>query len=75
MAWAPWIFLGLESWIWHSNRRGLFLASAAICLQILAGHIQYSFYTAVAAGTQSLVLSVAEPRRVAEPFQPLRAVI
>ena len=60
MAWAPWIFLGLESWIWHSNRRGLFLASAAICLQILAGHIQYSFYTAVAAGTQSLVLSVAE---------------
>src|SRR5271166_296474 len=69
MAWAPWIFMGLEAWIWRGNRRGLFLASAAICLQILAGHIQYFFYTAVAAGIQSLVLSVAEPvaRRRAIP--------
>ena len=69
MAWAPWIFLGLETWIWQGNRRGLFLASAAICLQILAGHVQYFFYTAVAAGIQSLVLSVAEPaaRRRAIP--------
>ena len=69
MAWAPWIFLGLETWIWQGNRRGLFLASAAICLQILAGHVQYLFYTAVAAGIQSLVVSVAEPaaRRRAIP--------
>jgi hypothetical protein len=62
MAWAPWIFLGLEGWVSGGDRRGLFLASAGICLQILAGHVQYFFYTAVAAGTQSLVLSVAEPR-------------
>ena len=69
MAWAPWIFLGLETWIWQGNRRGLFLASAAICLQILAGHVQYLFFTAVAAGIQSVVLSVAEPaaRRRAIP--------
>jgi hypothetical protein len=69
MAWAPWIFLGLEMWIWKKNRQGLFLASAAICLQILAGHVQYLFYTAVAAGIQSLVLSAAEPsaRRRAIP--------
>jgi len=69
MAWAPWIFLGLETWIWQGHRRGLFLASAAICLQILAGHIQYFFYTAVAVGIQSFVLSVAEPaaRRRAIP--------
>jgi len=69
MAWAPWIFLGLETWIWQGNRRGLFLASAAICLQILAGHVQYLFYTAVAVGIQSLVLSAAEPaaRRRAIP--------
>jgi hypothetical protein len=69
MAWAPWIFLGLEKWIWQGNRRGLFVASAAICLQILAGHVQYLFYTAVAAGIQSIVLSVAEPaaRRRAIP--------
>ncbi len=69
MAWAPWIFLGLESWIKQGHRRGLFLASAAICLQILAGHIQYFFYTAVAVGIQALVLTLAEPslRRRALP--------
>src|SRR5262249_6821252 len=69
MAWAPWIFLGLEMWTGQSNRRGHYLASAAICLQLLAGHVQYLFYTAVAAGIQSLVLSVAEPaaRRRAIP--------
>jgi hypothetical protein len=69
MAWAPWIFLGLEAWIWQGNRRGLFLASAAICLQLLAGHVQYLFFTAVAAGIQSLVVSMAEPaaRRRAIP--------
>ncbi|HUB65907.1 MAG TPA: hypothetical protein VL981_00315 [Candidatus Methylacidiphilales bacterium] len=69
MAWAPWIFLGFESWVRWSERRGLFLASAGVCLQILAGHVQYFFYTAVAAGLQALVLTVAEPavRRRALP--------
>jgi hypothetical protein len=69
MAWAPWVFLGLEMWIWQGNRRGLFLGSAAICLQILAGHVQYFFFTAVAVGIQALVLSAAEPvvRRRAIP--------
>jgi hypothetical protein len=61
MAWAPWIFLGLEAWMWRADSRGLFLANAGICLQIPAGHIQYFFYTAIAAGLQSLVLSIAEP--------------
>jgi hypothetical protein len=61
MAWAPWIFLGLETWVSGRDRRGLLLASAAICLQILAGHIQYVFYTGVAAGVQALVISLVEP--------------
>jgi len=61
MAWAPWIFLGLEKWTARRDRRGLLVAGAAICLQILAGHIQYFFYTAVAVGLQSLVLCVYEP--------------
>jgi hypothetical protein len=61
MAWAPWLFLGLESWVWTGHFRGLFLASAAICLQILAGHIQVVFYLGVAAGIQALVSSFAEP--------------
>jgi hypothetical protein len=61
MAWAPWIFLGLESWVRQGRSRGLFLASAAMCLQILAGHVQYFFYTAVAAGLEAIVLSIAHP--------------
>jgi len=69
MAWAPWIFLGLESWVQRGRRGGLFLASAGICLQILAGHVQYFFYTAVAAALQALVLTLAQPaaRRRAIP--------
>jgi hypothetical protein len=61
MAWAPWVLAGLEGW-WTSRRRaGLFQASAAICLQILAGHPQVVFLTAIAAGVFALVCSVAEP--------------
>jgi hypothetical protein len=69
MAWAPWIFLGLES-SWRSpSLRPLLLAAAAVCLQILAGHVQYVFYTAIAAGLHALVYSVADPlaRRRALP--------
>jgi hypothetical protein len=69
MAWAPWILGGLESW-WSARRRaGLFEASAAICLQILAGHVQYVYLTGIAAGLDALVWSAAEPsaRRRALP--------
>lgn len=69
MAWAPWILGGLESW--GSTRRwgGLLEASAAVCLQILAGHVQYVFITAVAGALQALAASLAEPaaRRRALP--------
>ena len=58
MAWAPWIFLGLERGA-RGDLRGWFLASAGICLQILAGHVQYVFYTAIAAGLHALVLVIA----------------
>src|SRR5260370_39968362 len=29
MAWAPWVFLGLETWIWQGNRRAPFLPTRA----------------------------------------------
>ena len=61
MAWIPWTFLGLEAWARHGGRRWLLLASATICLQILAGHVQYCFFAAVAAGIQAIVLSVSDP--------------
>ena len=61
MAWAPWIFLGFESWAMEGSRRGLLWASAGIAWQILAGHIQIFFYTAVAAGFQAIALTLANP--------------
>jgi hypothetical protein len=61
MAWIPWTFLGLETWTRHGGYRWLLLASAAICFQILAGHVQYCFFAAVAAGIQAIVLSVSDP--------------
>jgi hypothetical protein len=30
MAWAPWLFLGLETWVRHGRRGGLFLAMSNI---------------------------------------------
>jgi hypothetical protein len=72
MAWAPWIFLGLESWVTRSDRRGLFLASAAICLQILAGHVQYFFYTAIAVTLQAMIVSFAQ---LASRWRALPAVL
>jgi hypothetical protein len=69
MAWAPWILGGLESWGTARRRAGLFEASAALCLQILSGHVQYVFLTAVAAGLQAVLWSAADPaaRRRALP--------
>jgi len=60
MAWAPWILGGLESGWCERRSAGLFQASAAICLQILAGNVQYVFLTGVAAGLDALVWSAAE---------------
>jgi len=69
LAWTPWIFAGLEDFYRERRLQGLLLASATAALQILAGHVQYVFYTAVAAGLQALVFSFAEPsfRRRALP--------
>ena len=60
MAWAPWIFLSLERGA-RGEPRGYLLASAGVCLQILAGHVQYVFYTGVAVGLQALILTLVEP--------------
>ncbi len=55
MAWTPWILGGFERW-WTAKRPGgLFEASGAIGLQILAGQFQYVFFTGIAAGVFALV--------------------
>jgi hypothetical protein len=70
MAWAPWVFAGLEEWARKKDPRGALLASAAICLQILGGHVQYVFFVAVAAGLHALASTLAESslRRRALPI-------
>ena len=76
MAWAPWIFLGLENGA-RGDRRGWLMASAGVCLQILAGHVQYVFYTAIAAGIHAIVLVVAgwkPPASLAARWRPLIGV-
>jgi hypothetical protein len=60
MAWAPWLMDGLERWWKHGQRGGFFQASAAVCLQIFAGHAQYVFFTAVAAGINAVAWSAAD---------------
>jgi hypothetical protein len=70
MAWAPWILAGLERGWGEGRRGGFFQASAAICLQIFAGHVQYVFFTGVAASIDALAWSLTDRsvRRRALPF-------
>ncbi len=69
MAWTPWIFAGLDDFYRNQSIRGLFLGSAAVCLQVLAGLPQTFLYTAVALGLHAVICSFAEPsvRRRALP--------
>jgi len=61
IAWVPWILAGFERWWLEERWSGLFVASAGIALQIFAGHVQYVYYTGVAAGLQALAWSAARP--------------
>ena len=72
LAWAPWIFSGLEDWYRGGNRRSLLLASAAVGMQVFAGQMQYVFYTALGAGIHAVAYSLASP---AIRFRALPAAI
>ncbi len=61
MAWAPWILLGLHHWVADGRRRGLLTASAAAAMQVLAGHVQYAFYTAIGVALYTVLRSLAVP--------------
>lgn len=62
MAWSPWILLALEGWQAEHSPRRLLGGMAAVALQILAGHPQTVYYTALAAGLAT-VLAPAGARR------------
>jgi hypothetical protein len=50
MAWAPLVFLAADRLLEHVTLRWILVGTAAVALQLLAGHPQYAFYTAVALG-------------------------
>ena len=55
MVWAPLLFLAIDGWLERRTPGWLLLGTAVVALQILAGHPQYVFYTAVAAALYCLL--------------------
>jgi hypothetical protein len=63
MAWAPLLFCAIDGLIRERSTRWYLVGVLALTMQILAGHPQYVFYTAIAAGLYSLLRLVKAPRR------------
>lgn len=74
LAWAPWILAFFENAWRGPARKPLLLASASVCLQILGGHVQYAFYTGVAAGLFAVVQTFHD-RTVRLRALPMVAVV
>src|SRR5581483_3907240 len=55
MVWAPLIFLAIDDLTTTRSLRGAWIGAGAVAMQILAGHPQYVFYTAIIVGIYSLL--------------------
>ena len=66
LTWAPLIFLAVDGVLQTFSLKWVLLGMAAVSMQILAGHVQYIFYTAIIAGTYALVGWVRSGRRLRE---------
>ena len=60
LVWAPWILLAIDGVLASAPRTRTLLAwtlagMAAVAMQILAGHVQETFYTALVAGSYALL--------------------
>ncbi|MDF9832063.1 hypothetical protein M2103_000271 [Ereboglobus sp. PH5-5] len=65
MAWAPFVFWGIDGWMRAHRFKWIVLAAGAAALQIYAGHAQYAYYTAITAGVYSLIFLWQAERRMA----------
>jgi hypothetical protein len=66
MIWVPLIFLAIDDLTMTRRLRGAWLGAAATAMQILAGHPQYVFYSAVMIGIYALLcLKNAPSKRTA----------
>lgn len=55
MAWAPALFIVVDEWFRSRKFAWCLLAMFIVAMQILAGHPQYVFYTAITAGGYCLI--------------------
>ncbi len=62
MAWTPLLFLALDGWFESEEPRWCLLGAAVVSLQILAGHPQYVYYTAMGAALYTGLRLHGEPR-------------
>jgi hypothetical protein len=63
MVWAPIIFLALDRWLDTRRFSWCLLGMFAVAMQIFAGHPQYVYYTALAAGIYALLNVTRHERR------------
>ena len=65
LAWAPLVLLAIDGLIDRPSLGWVLLGALAVAMQILAGHPQYFFYTAVTAGLYAAMnLVFKSPRRL-----------
>jgi hypothetical protein len=55
LVWAPLIFLAIDAVVDGRSRAWALVGMAAVAMQILAGHVQYTFYTGIIAGAYALL--------------------
>lgn len=60
MAWAPALFLVVDEWFRSKKYVWCLLGMLIVAMQILAGHPQYVFYTAITVGGYSLIRLLLE---------------
>ena len=66
LTWAPLIFLAIDGVLHTFSVTWVLVGMAAVAVQILAGHVQYIFYTAIIAGLYALAAWLTSGRRVRE---------
>lgn len=61
MAMAPLIFLAVDRLLAGKTKSSFVIGAFAVCLQILSGHPQYVYYTAIGAGIYFLLFWISWP--------------
>jgi hypothetical protein len=65
MAWVPLLLLAIDEWLRTRKAVWCLVGMLAVCMQILAGHPQYVYFTAIAAAAYALLrLAGREPSRL-----------